>query len=198
MKTFVYIGKPPGTGARFPAFGSDSSFYTDHKKPTYFIRGRGTKPFKKKDWREEEIPDLAKPFTDAQWIAYADQYGDECAMQFFDCCDYSKPMAARQLRNPPKYETDWHDPANNQWFKTVFGAELMSFVDGFMLSIGNAYSLDVIKFENYLARYHGYPKNQDGSMAEFMEKKFGKATTERFCRLAFPFNYALENQKVNS
>jgi len=184
MKTYVHIK----SGRRYPQDGVASWFTTrskgkkeHHIKPGYPECSNGWKPTKAKEWREEEIPDLCSPFTKVEWIAYADQYGDACAMQFLETCDYMKPFEASRMRRPdPDNEAEWTDPGNLQWFAKTFKCHLWNFEDYLMAAYGNHHSIDIIRFERHLADVFKYPRFKDGSMADFMKQKFGKENTERF------------------
>jgi hypothetical protein len=196
MKTFVN----KKTGNRYPESGVVSWFHPawsqklrgdsaqvsskvrweHHIKPGYPECTHGWKTLKKKEWSEEDIPDLEEPFTKEQWLAYADKYGDMCAMQFLNTCAYMKPREAFRLRHPPKNEEKWYDPDTTAWFKRIFKREHNDFLDGYLMWYGNTYSLDILKFENHLAREFGYPMHEDGSMKDFMIKTFGEAETDKF------------------
>ena len=120
---------------------------------------------------------MTKPFTDAQWKEYADKYGVIVAQEFFDCCDYSKPMAARQILTPAT--GDWPEEIR-AWFKATFRQPVDRFICGMSWAYANHYSIDILKFERYLEREFGYPSRQDGSMRDFMVKTFGQAATDKF------------------
>ena len=183
MNTFINIK----TGNRFPANGCFGTFSVDKPKPEHFIRPgypectNGWKRFKPTEWRQEEIPDLAKPFTREQFREYAAQYGVTCAQEFLDSCDYCKPRAAYQMIHPPRNEELWN--AEAAWFKATFEKDLMAFVDPLLLEMGNVYSMDILKFEKWLASWHGYQMHQPGSIKDFMTVKFGQENTERFVKL---------------
>jgi len=185
MNTFVHTK----SGNRYPQSGCACWFRTDSPKPEVFIKPgyaectKGWKRMKLKEWREETIPDLAKPFTRQQFIDYAKQYGVTCAQEFLDCCDYSKPSSAYQLINPPNNEPEWTAAA--AWFQGMFGCPIWQFTDGLMLGMANTYSFDVIRFEKYLATKFDYPMHKDGSMKDFMIAKFGKPTVDKFAGLFF-------------
>lgn len=186
MKTYLNTK----TGGRFPEHGSQSSFATwsngrfeHHIKPG---TPECTKGWKKvgKEWNAETIPDLEKPFTREQWIAYADQYGDACAMEFLDCCDYSKPLFAYQLRNPPKGEKEWNEA--RAWFQSVFRWPLDRFIDGTLWAFGNRFSFDVLKFEKFLASHFEYKPNGGQSIRDFLTEKFSAETSNKIADLLKP------------
>ena len=174
------------TGNRYPQNGCCSQFWVDperHKKEYFIILGlpdcsKGWKKFNDKHWTNEEIPDLVRPFTREQFREYVNKYGILCAQEFLDCCDYSKPFEARRILNPPQNEEKWEKL--NPWFINIFKKDLFYFLDGYCLGLANTYSIDILKFENHLAVEFGYPKYADGSMADFMEKKFGIEVTDKF------------------
>ncbi len=174
MKTFLNIK----TNQRLPEHGCNNVF--DFEKNKYFIRGKGWLKLKKKEWQEEEIPDLNKNYTNQEWRDYAIKYGTDCAQEFLETCDYMKPSMAYRMFNPPKNQETWENDGVNQWFKTVFNRELSFFIDGYLLGLANCYSLDILKFEKFLAYEFGYPKDQDGSMNDFMVSRFGKETVDKF------------------
>lgn len=181
MKTYLHK-----SGARFPEWGCASWFTTSskgklqhHIKPGNKLCTNGWKVVKLKDWKEEEIPDLSKPFTDKQFQEYAAKYGVACAQEFLDCCDYSKPRKAMWILNPPK--NPWSNEART-WFKKTFGADVESFIEKTSLFFCNTYSFDIISFEAYLSKQFGYNINGQISIKDFIEQKFGKETCEKFAK----------------
>ena len=189
MKTYVHLK----TNTRFPEHGWYSGFDVKPEgRSKVFIKlghplcTKGWTTFKKKEWREEDIPDLAEPFTREQWLAYAEQYGDECAMEFLPCCDMMKPSEAYRMHHPPQGSEAWDNVDNQRWFRKVFKADLWSFIDRAMYGVGNMCSIDILKFEKHLAYAFKYPMHADGSMHDFMVKTFGETYTVRFCALFFP------------
>lgn len=189
MKTYIHLK----TGTRFPNSGWYSAFDV---KPTgrskYFVKfghklcSKGWQTFKKKEWREETIPDLEKPFTREQWVTYAKLYGDECAMGFLECCEMMKPSGAYRMHHPPKNEEQWNDPNLRAWFRKTFKAGLWDFLDGYMYGLANECSLDILKFERHLECEFKYPSRGDGSMREFMEKTFSEKDNLLFIMNFFP------------
>lgn len=169
MKTFIN----KKSSNRYPEFGSGISF----RVKEYFIRigfpdcSHGSKKFKTKDWIQEEIPDLIKPFTDEQFREYAKQYGVFCAMQFLECCDYIKYSAAMDIIYPP--EGQW-DEVLYQKFQTIFGDNLKRYIEKLSYHFARKIVFDVIQFEKLLMEKHGYKPDTNQSMREFCEKKFGE------------------------
>lgn len=183
------------TNKRFPAIGCESHFSEKTKennkgenviKLEYFIRGQGWKNAKKNQFKAEEIPDLNKDYTKQEWIEYSKLYGIFCAQEFINTCDYMKPREAWRMTNPTKNAETWDNPEIQLWFKTTFDRELNHFIDGYVWGLANSYQIDMIKFENHLAYEFNYPKDADGSMADFMTQKFGQETTEKFQNTFFP------------
>lgn len=196
MKTFVHIK----SGNRYPQHGCICWFHEGgwgnkkvdkdgkpiwehHIKPGYEQCTNGWKRMKMNQWRQEDIPDLVEPYTDEQWKEYAKTYGTNVAQEFLKCCDYSKPSVAYRMFNPSANEDLWQE--YSVWFKGVFGVNIWPFADGMMLSYGNTYSLDVLRFEKYLERNHGYRPQDEGSMNDFMVGKFGQQTVDAFRKLFF-------------
>ena len=163
------------SGVRYPEFGVESWFQNeeDRKKKQYHIKPgnidctNGWKKLNLKNWVMEEIPDLAKPFTDDQWREYATKYGTECAQEFLEWCDYSKPSVAYRMFHPPENREIWENPENELWFRATFRTDLSRFMDGYALGLANAYTLDMIKFEKHLAYEFKYPINEDESMKDY-------------------------------
>lgn len=179
MITFINLK----TNKRYPIYGCESSFsekiWGDPSEiEKVFIKGIGWEKFKPKDWRREEIPDLIKPHTREQWVEYANKYGTICAQEFLETCDYMKPSEAYRIFNPPKNSKLFVE--SEVWFKSVFKCSIWDFVCRHMIACCNIYSLDIIKFEKYLAREFNYPMYEDGSMKDFMTKTFGAENSERF------------------
>lgn len=179
MKTYVNTK----TGNRYPEHGCASSFTTwSNGKAEYFIKpgypecSKGWKKYREKDWSMEEIPDLAKPYTREQWLTYAITYGTPCAQEFLECCDYSKPRSAYRMFHPPTGE--WSKEVQ-AWFKATFRADIFNFICGYAMTYGNRYALDVLKFERLLERDWGYPAGADGSMRDFVAKRFGPDSAAR-------------------
>ncbi|SRR3990167_1954768 len=160
------------TGVRYPEYGCLSSF--SEKK--FFIRGFGSRKFKPKEWKKEEIPDLAENYTEEQWITYTNEYGTNCSQEFLRCCDYIKPQEAYRILNSPKNKQKWIELSH--WFKSVFGTDFSSFIDGHCLVLANTYQIDILKFEKYLINKFDY--SGDSSMKDFMVKKFGKDNVDKF------------------
>lgn len=187
MKTFVSIK----TGNRFPEHGQASWFRVDKKE--YFIRlgydecSKGWKKFNSKKWRQEEIPDFAGPipYPDApaeqnkEWIEYAQKYGTNCAMEFLNCCDYSKPGWAHRILNP-RIVPSSEDQA---WFTQTFGAQLLRFETALIAIFLNTFSFDIFQFEKFLANNYGYDTEKEGSMKDFMTQKFGAEAVEKFRKI---------------
>ena len=73
-----------------------------------------------------------------------------------------------QLQDMNKPSTE---PRNHE-FMLHFGTH-DKFQDRMITMITGKYSLDVIKLDEWLKRRHGYTENEHGSMAEFIEMKFG-------------------------
>lgn len=138
-----------------------------------FIHGIGWTKYSAKKFAAtftaEEIPDLVKPFTDQQFIDYANKHGVECAQEFLDSCDYYKPRAAQEILNPPK---NIPSTADQLWFKATFNTEPMNILDGYLWSFGNRFSIDVLKFERLLTKF-GYDPKSNTSMNDFISSKFG-------------------------
>lgn len=188
MKTYV----SKATGERYPEHGCASWFtsFSTHKgrmqvhiKPGYKDCTNGWKMFKPKQWTEEIIPDLPKPYTDAEWKEYALKYGKTCAQEFLECCDYSKPSVAHRMLNPPKGHETWDDPANNLWFESVFKMPLIRFAEPRLLYLLNTYSFDIIRFEQALVSKFKYNPNAEESLKHFMTRTFGQAVTKKFMQL---------------
>lgn len=185
MKTYVHIK----SGKRVPALGCITIFSEGNNgKMEVFVRGEGAKKFTRssfdKKFRFEEIPDLAKPFTDDQFREYAKTYGVECAQEFLECCDYSKPTWARKIINPP---TGVPSDVHQAWFQKTFGVTAMSMSCAFSWLYGNHYILDPIRFEKVLTRF-GYDMDSNESMNDFIARKFGegaqKIIREEFLKIA--------------
>lgn len=169
------------TNQRLPESGCNNGFDVGKKK--YFIRGKGQLKFKEKEWKRKEIPDLAKPFSDQQFKDYIGQWGIDCAQEFLDCADIVKPIHAYQILNPPKNKEVWENPTILLWFKTLFKRDLFTFMDGYAWALGNSYQFDILKFERHLAFEFHYPKDQDGSISDWMIKTFGQENRDKFVNL---------------
>jgi hypothetical protein len=200
----TYLSKK--TGERYPQCGVASWFkeggWSDsknkatehHIKPGYKDCTNGWKKIKVKNWTQEEIPDLEKGFTKERFKEYATKYGLACAQEFLDTCDYMKPMEAFRMFNPTKNAEIWENEENQAWFIAHFKTSLYAFIEGYSYSLANTYSLDILKFEKYLAREFGYPMREDGSMKDFMIEKFGKDVVDKFIILFLP---SLAQKKMN-
>lgn len=57
-------------------------------------------------------------------------------------------------------------------FKEVFGKSVYEFV-GLLAAFG-VWDFDIVKFDRWLTNCEGYRIETDGSMASFVEKKFGR------------------------
>ena len=49
-----------------------------------------------------------------------------------------------------------------------------SFLDELFSMITKSYRIDVIKLDDWCRANHGYTEEKDGSLSDFVEKKFGK------------------------
>jgi hypothetical protein len=170
MKTWVNIK----TGVRYPERGCNCGFEPKKTRMKYFIRGTGWLSSPLSHWRYDEIPDLPREHTVAQFREYAAQYGVACAQEFLPCCDYSKPSWAA-LRLSPEYPDD----ACTAWFTKAFGTSPHDFAISIAAVFGR-WLFDIVAFEEFLAKRWGYPKDADGSMHDFMIKTFGVEVTEKF------------------
>lgn len=185
MNTFVNLK----TGRRLPQHGCWNWFTPAWNKKAraagkwdYHIKPgpdctNGWKSCNLKIWRQEEIPDLQKPFTNEQFKEYAGKYGLECAQEFLECCDYMKPHFARRILTPMK---NVPGPEAQAFFEDTFGVSCMRFavplIDAFM----DTYSFDILAFEKFLISRFGYPAHKDGSMSDFIKGKFGPDADSKF------------------
>jgi hypothetical protein len=169
MNTYVNVK----TQKRFPVQGYAASFEFKPGKPAkMFVRGKGWFTIKAAEWIGEAIEDLPKDWTYEQFRAHAAKYGVECTQEFLHCCDYSKLWSAAAILHPdPGAPTDAEDLA----FKTIFGQSVLIFQDRMIGAFCNRFSFDVIRFEEFMARHFGYPKNEDGSLSDFIKAKFGES-----------------------
>lgn len=198
MKTYTNIK----TGNRFPEHGCDSWFLFETKtkwvngelittpKNTYFIRfprnecTNGWKKFNPKQWKIEEIPDfkghcpklLEDPALAKEWIEYAKKWGTLVAQEYLPCCDATKPDWAEDFMNPPANLPSWED---RQWFESVFGDDPLIYNQPLLGLFTHRYTFDILAFDRKLQNH--YKEYVEGmSMAQFMDKKFGVGTANRF------------------
>jgi len=61
-------------------------------------------------------------------------------------------------------------------FEIIFGTHLNYFMDA-LCYVGRVFSFDVIKFDGW-AEKKGYQIERDGSLADWVAKKYGKGATE--------------------
>ncbi len=190
MVTFIHLK----SGTRYPEYGcacwmfqqwsNNSHTWEHHIKPGYPHCTNGWKKADLKDWVGEIIPDLQKPFTDEQFREYAKQYGVIVAQEFLDCCSYYKPTMASNILNPSKTKKIWEE--HHDWFRRTFKCAVWAFAEPLLITLGNIYSFDIIKFERFLTTQFRYNPNSDESMSDFMKRHFGTNVEARFRRLAFP------------
>ena len=64
-------------------------------------------------------------------------------------------------------------PRMDALFKTYFGINDI-FQDKLSSIILEKYSLDICKFDDWCINHHGYRIETDGSLLDFITKKFGK------------------------
>jgi len=178
MRSFVQIT----TGRRYPerGFASRFDFKVGQDAPThcFICDGKGLRKCKKNEFREEEIPELALeprargPAHDEwceQYKAYAEKYGEHCAINFLHCANIVKYQhSARILRPDPNRPT----AAEEAQFEKTFGASVWSCQDALM-SVFNRWGLDVFRLEALLMNRHGYAPQQDVSISDYIESKFG-------------------------
>ncbi len=62
-------------------------------------------------------------------------------------------------------------------FQTYFGIN-DKFRDNLITLASGKYSLDIIKFDEWLKEEHGYNESMNGSMADFIKATFGQKTVE--------------------
>lgn len=162
------------TNQRFPAdHGCETSFSWNDRKAEMFLRGKGWLNIKPKEWVGETIPDLPKDFTREQWVEYHNKYGVFCAQELLSCCDYMKPTEAYRMLNPPSNKDAWE--LHSEAFQGIFKYPLSYFTDLKTYVFANAYSFDILKFEDFLCKQHGYNKDSDEeSIRDFVAKKFGE------------------------
>lgn len=63
-------------------------------------------------------------------------------------------------------------------FKEIFDVPLMKFVDEMLFSITHQFHFDIIKFDDWLQNKHGYETEKDGSIKDFVAKKWGDKACE--------------------
>ena len=59
-------------------------------------------------------------------------------------------------------------------FEETFGVSKAKFADRLMMWVTGKYVLDIIKFDEWLHDTQGYTEEKDGSINNFVEKKWGK------------------------
>lgn len=84
------------------------------------------------------------------------------------------------MRNPPKNKEVWE--ANEVWFRSIFDAPLFRFLDGFSLSFGNTYTIDILRFEKHLIM-GGYDPKINESMRDFITRTYGQEVTNHFSEI---------------
>lgn len=172
MNTYIHTK----TGKRYPENGYEC--VTPSLNGRLWVRGRGELSKKEsKLYKSEAIPDLEKPFTREQFIAYVAKYGMRCAQEFLECADICKSSYAYRIINHPKNQELWEKEA--AWFQTVFHRSLWDFMDRLMISMGNIYSLDVLHIEKHLQNEFSYPIDEDGSLSDFITTRFGADVAAR-------------------
>ena len=185
MKTFINTK----TGRRLPQHGCWNWFnpaWNDKARAAgkwdYHIKPgpdctKGWKPCNLKIWKQEEIPDLKEPFTDDQFKEYAGKYGLDCAQEFLGCCDLMKPHFARRILTPLK---NIPSPEAKAFFQEAFGRSCMTFAVPMIDMILDTYSFDILAFEKFLVSHFRYPAHKNGSMLDFIKRKFGLDAESKF------------------
>ena len=62
-------------------------------------------------------------------------------------------------------------------FNIIFDAHLNYFMDALCYQM-RIFSFDIVKFDNVWAKRQGYQTEKDGSLADWIEKKYGKRAKE--------------------
>ena len=59
-------------------------------------------------------------------------------------------------------------------FKNVFGIDLSNFKDTIPMMVTGNFSFDIVSFDKFCHQSFGYSEDKDGSLSQFISKKFGK------------------------
>jgi hypothetical protein len=101
------------------------------------------------------------------------KFGDRSAVKF------DIVLAALPIFNKQKEDKimEWKNRQaflqHGKWFKDTFGYALSNYIDPLMVRI-NVCSFDVMKFDDFLHEEFKYDEEKDGSMKDFLTKKWGK------------------------
>ncbi len=137
-------------GQRYPEYGCNCHIRVDRRTNQVvevFIRGKGWRKVKKSEkFTCEEIPDLAKPFTDDEFRAYAEKYGVECAQEFLLCCDMMKPHQAHEIMHPDPRKPTAEEQKD---FQELFGVSVFRFQDA-LTSMFHMWTFDILRFDQWM------------------------------------------------
>jgi len=63
-------------------------------------------------------------------------------------------------------------PKDNEWIKHFHTQDI--FQDKFISNVSGKYSIDIVKLDKYMHLHEGYDEEKDGSLNNFIFKKYGR------------------------
>lgn len=169
LKDCVYRNKKTGKYIS----GRTISFFSKKTKITHFVYGQGALKFNPKEWTEER-PEVYDKSKNDDIRVCVEKYGYDTACYIlsgfgpYDCASSFVRYAC--LKNIPSDATFLR-------FENLFRIPLTYFMNPYLCCFG-IFSFNVIEFEKFLVMRHGYDKESEESLNNFISRTFGPGVSE--------------------
>lgn len=91
--------------------------------------------------------------------------------------DFNRYLQAKIAREKAEKTTVSPVPKKDAEFQKYFQVNDI-FQDHFLSTITGRYMIDILKFDSYMEKTHGYDIEKDGSLKKFITERFGEDATK--------------------